>query len=122
MAGLPPDPAPPLGPEEEVTQYGRRDATWFKNRPEEGNVLSAIRGRVSLEVACDCVKGKPPKSEDGIRFASVECLLTSGFAVLATPHRLNRLHVSIEYSGTWDDTVSEGFDSCFGEPVFREDD
>jgi len=108
--------------DEEVTQYGRRDGTSFKNRPATGSALSAIRGRVSVEEACRRVTGRrQARPTDGVRVASVETLLNSGFTVRATPSRMNDLHVSIEYSGDWDDTVSESFDRCFGDPVYGDE-
>jgi hypothetical protein len=110
----------PLAPGEEVTQFGRQ-ASGFKNRPiDAGRSLSAVRGRVNLATVVGLViKSRPPIAGDGCRYARVDALLTRGFTVSATPSTLNSLHVSIEYSGDWDDTVVEAFEECFGTPVFH---
>lgn len=106
--------------ESEITQWGRR-ASGFKNRPMEGyDSLSALRGKVGLEEATKVVAKRPLIPGDGIRIASVEILLNSGFVVRPTPTLLNPLHVSIEYSGNWDETICMALDQCFGQPTFSE--
>lgn len=107
-----------------LTQYGRRDASGFRDRPRvsvEGGV-SLIAGRLRPEVARAMVvrRGIYRPDIDAVRYTTVGDLTDAGFDLVADPTPAIPDHVLVRFPGRWDDDVAERFEACFG-PVPEEE-
>ena len=109
----------PLGPEDEVTQYGVVKATGpeFKSVPvADQAALSLIDGRVSIERAAELVQRRKARRRDAVRYSTVGALQAVGFVVFRDPQPWFAEHLEVQSRLVWDDNQGEHFDACFSEP------
>ena len=108
---------PPLRPEDVLTQYGRQDATGFRNRPRPGveEAISVIAGRLTAAQARALVirRGAYQPGFDVVRYTTVAALSEAGFRPQRSPTPAIPDHVLAFVEGEWDDEVAERFDTCF---------
>lgn len=109
---------PPLRPEDVLTQYGRQDATGFRNRPRPGveEAISVIAGRLTAAEAHRLVirRGAYRPAFDVVRYTTGAALFEAGFRPERNPSPAIPDHVLVFVGGEWDDEVAERFDNCFG--------
>jgi hypothetical protein len=109
---------PPLRPEDVLTQYGRQDATGFRNRPRPGveEAISVIAGRLTAAEAHRLVirRGAYRPAFDVVRYTTVAALSEAGFRLERNPTPAIPDHVVVFAEGEWGDEVAQRFDSCFG--------
>jgi hypothetical protein len=109
---------PPLRPEDVLTQYGRQDATGFRNRPRPGveEAISVIAGRLTAAEAHRLVirRGAYRAGFDLVRYTTVAALAAAGFRPERDPTPAIPDHVLVFCEDAWDDVVAGRFDACFG--------
>jgi len=109
---------PPLRPEDVLTQYGRQDATGFRNRPRPGveEAISVIAGRLTAAEAHALVirRGAYRPGFDVVRYTTVAALAEAGFRPQRDPTPAIPDHVLVFCEGEWNGEVADRFDSCFG--------
>lgn len=106
---------------ESLTQYGSSQPMTagrvFRARPRSSEKdLSLLAGRLTPVAAATAVTGGAAPGSFA-RYTTVGKLRRAGFTVLHTPSRKLQNHVSVEYSGEWDDDVDTRFDACFTKPL-----
>ena len=101
-----------------MTQYGRRDATGFRNRPRPGveEAISVIGGRLTAAQAHRLVirRGAYRPAFDVVRYTTVAVLSEAGFRPQRDPTPAIPNHVLVFAADEWDDEAAERFDACFG--------
>ena len=101
-----------------LTQYGRRDATGFRNRPRPGveEAISVIAGRLTAAEAHRLVirRGAYRPAFDVVRYTTVAVLSEAGFRPQRDPTPAIPDHVLVFAEDKWDDEAAERFDACFG--------
>ena len=109
---------PPLRPDEVLTQYGRQDATGFRNRPRPGveEAISVIVGRLTAAEAHALIirRGTYRPGFDVVRYTTVAALSEAGFRPQRDPTPAIPDHVLVFAEGEWDDDAADRFDTCFG--------
>lgn len=105
-----------IGDEEELTQYGTTIDP-FRNQPRwgrEGAVSVLLGGWHPLEASRKVRGIALEDGTDAARYTTAGTLRAQGFRVTHTPGYRNPDHVSVHFSGEWDEQVCEAFDRCFG--------
>jgi hypothetical protein len=108
---------PPLRPEDVLTQYGRQDATGFRNSPRPGveEAISVIAGLTAAEARTLVIRrGAYQPGFDVVRYTTVAALSEAGFRPERNPRPAIPDHVLVFCEGEWDDEVADRFDTCFG--------
>jgi hypothetical protein len=83
--------------------------------------MSLYRGRGTIAEVTFRVCGREPTRRDGVRYTTAGRLREAGFFPKPKPNAAFPEHVSVyllDEEREWTHHDGEGFDACFGEPIW----